>query len=267
MAVEVDKSIILLEAVLGGSVAKVSLNRPDVLNAIGTATAIRMMEVLDEIEAEARYRCVILTGTGERAFSTGGDLKERRGMTPEQWVRQHRLFEEMNYRVRNLRKPIFAAVNGFAVAGGLELAMQTDFIIAADHAKFGQPEVTRGIMPGAGGTQNLSRRLPRGLALQLLMTGESIDAAEALRLGLVNKVVPLVELMTTAEQIAGRIAANSPLAVQQAKKSARMGADAPIEQAMNIEIECYQAMVDHPDRYEGINAFNEKRPPKFQDAF
>jgi enoyl-CoA hydratase/carnithine racemase len=264
---DVDPNIVLLERLRDGTVAKVTLNRPEVLNAIGTATAVRLNQVLDDIEADAHIRCVIVTGAGERAFSTGGDLKERNTMTPQQWTEQHRLFEHTYYRIRNLRKPIFAAVNGFALAGGLELAMQTDFIIAADHARFGQPEVTRGIMPGAGGTQNLPRRIPRGMALQLLMTGEAIDAEEALRLGLVNAVVALAELLPLAEQIAARIAANSPLAVQQAKKSVRMGLDAPIEQAIGIELECYAAMVDHPDRYEGVRAFNEKRPPNFQDAF
>ena len=158
-------------------------------------------------------------------------------------------------------------MNGVAVGGGCEMAMSTDFIIAADHARFGQPEVTRGIMPGAGGTQLLPRYLPRGLALQLLMTGELISAAEAHRWGLVNRVCPGAELMASAMELAGRIAANSPAAVQQAKRSARMGLELPLEAGIETEIECYQRMVDHPDRDEGIDAFNERRPPVFRDVY
>jgi enoyl-CoA hydratase len=147
------------------------------------------------------------------------------------------------------------------------MAMSTDFIIAADHARFGQPEVTRGIMPGAGGTQLLPRFLPRGLAFQLLMTGEMIGAADAHRWGLVNSVHPAGELMDEAMRLAERIAANSPAAVQQAKRSARMGLELPLEAGIETEIECYQRMVDHPDRYEGIDAFNERRTPVFRDAY
>src|SRR5581483_5992474 len=131
-----DKDIVLLDELQDGTVAKVTLNRPEVMNAFNTATALRLEEVLDEIEAKPHIRCVIVTGAGERAFCTGADLKERRGMTSEHWVQQHRLFEHVHYRVRNLRKPILAAVNGYCVAGGLELAMQTDFLIAADHSRF-----------------------------------------------------------------------------------------------------------------------------------
>ncbi|HXM56278.1 MAG TPA: enoyl-CoA hydratase/isomerase family protein [Candidatus Dormibacteraeota bacterium] len=250
-----------------GGVALVTLNRPHVLNAMNTAMGVRMGEVMDEIAEDASVRVVVLTGAGERAFCAGGDLKERQGMTPEQWTRQHRIFERSHYKIRNLRKPIFAAVNGVAVGGGCEMAMSTDFIVAAEHARFGQPEVTRGIMPGAGGTQLLPRFLPRGLAFQLLMTGEMISAAEAHRWGLVNRVLAAGELLDEAMGLAERIAANSPGAVQQAKRSARMGLEQPLEAAIETEIECYQRMVDHPDRYEGVDAFNERRPPVFRDAY
>src|SRR2546429_1109296 len=250
-----------------GSVALVTLNRPHVLNAMSTAMGVRMGEAMDEIAEDASIRVVVLTGTGERAFCAGGDLKERQGMTPEQWTRQHRIFERSHHKIRNLRKPIFAAVNGVAVGGGCEMAMSTDFVLAAEHARFGQPEVTRGIMPGAGGTQLLPRFLPRGLAFQLLMTGELISAADAHRWGLVNRVLPAGELLDQAMDLAQRIAANSPAAVQQAKRSARMGLELPLEAAIETEIECYQRMVDHPDRHEGVNAFNERRTPVFRDAY
>ena len=214
---------------LDGGVALVTLDRPEVLNAINTAMGVRLDEVMAELAERKSVRVVVVTGAGERAFSAGGDLKERQGMTPDAWGYQHRIFEHANWRVRNLKKPIFSAVNGVAVGGGCELAMSTDFIIAADHARFGQPEVTRGIMPGGG--------------------------------GLVNRVVPRGELLEEALGLATTIAANSPGAVQQAKRSAKLGLEAPIEQAIEIELECYQRMVDHPDRHEGVNAFNEGRRP------
>ena len=260
-----DGDPVLLER--RGAIALVTLNRPHVLNAMSTAMGVRLGEVMDEIAEEAGIRVVVLTGAGERAFCAGGDLKERRGMTPEAWTRQHRIFERAHHRIRNLRKPILAAVNGVAVGGGCEMAMSTDLIVAADHARFGQPEVTRGIMPGAGGTQLLPRLLPRGLAFQLLMTGELISAADAHRWGLVNAVHPAGELIPEALRLAERIAANSPAAVQQAKRSARMGLELPLEAGIEIEIECYQRMVDHPDRHEGVDAFNERRTPSFQDAY
>jgi enoyl-CoA hydratase len=260
-----EGSPILLER--RGAIALLTLNRPHVLNALNTVMGLRLGELMDEIAEEASIRVVVLTGAGDRAFCAGGDLKERQGMTPEQWTRQHRIFERAYHKLRNLRKPIFAAVNGVALGGGCEMAMSTDFLIAAEHARFGQPEVTRGIMPGAGGTQLLPRYLPRGLAFQLLMTGELISAAEAHRWGLVNRVCGADELLDAAMELAERIAANSPGAVQQAKRSARMGLELPLEAGIEVEIECYQRMVDHPDRYEGIDAFNERRAPRFRDSY
>jgi len=266
MANEPDQ-LLLVESVRDGRVVLLTLNRPHVLNAINTALARRLLEVLDDLSERPAVRAVVLTGAGERAFSAGGDLKERGGMTPDDWTHQHRIFEQVSYRLRQFRKPLFAAVNGVAVGGGCEMAMSTDFVIAAAHARFGQPEVTRGIMPGAGGTQFLPRYLPRGLALQLLMTGELLSAEEAHRYGLVTRVYPAAELRTAALEIAGTIAANSPAAVQQAKRAAKLGLEQPIEQAIEIELECYRRMVDHPDRYEGVAAFNERRAPNFQDAY
>lgn len=257
---------VLLELRQGGRIALVTLNRPEVLNAFNTETSVRLATILTELADRAEVRVVVLTGAG-RAFSAGGDLKERHGMTPRQWVHQHRIFEATHHRLRNFRKPIFAAVNGVAVGGGCELAMSTDFIIASTSARFGQPEVSRGIIPGVGGTQLLPRFMPRGVALELLMTGRMFSAEEALGWGLVNRVVEPGELLAVAEEIASRIAANSPGAVQQAKHAVRVGLDSPLEQAIEIELECYQKMVNHPDRFEGVTAFNEKRPPEFEDAY
>jgi enoyl-CoA hydratase len=258
---------VLVEREQEGRVALVILNRPHVLNAFNSQLAHAFIGRLEALADDSRVRVIVLTGAGDRAFSAGADLKERQGMTPEQWTRQHRIFERMHYLVRTMRKPVFAAVNGVAVGGGCELAMSTDFIIASETARFGQPEVRRGIMPGAGGTQFLPRFLPRGVALQLLMTGELISAADAYRWGLVNRVYAPADLLVAAREIAGAIAANSPTAVQQAKRSVKMGLDQPMEQAIEIELECYQRMVAHPDRLEGVAAFNEKRTPEFLDAY
>ncbi len=258
---------VLVEFSRNGRVAQITLNRPHVSNAISTDLALRFIDALQGLADRPAVRVLILTGAGDRAFCAGADLKERMGMTPEQWTRQHRIFERMHHLVRAMHKPIFAAVNGAAVGGGCELAMSTDFLIASEHARFGQPEVKRGIMPGAGGTQFLPRFLPRGLAFQLLMTGELISAQEAHRWGLVNRVCAPGDLLTAAQEIADAIAANSPTAVQQAKRSAKMGLEQPIEQAIEIELECYQRMVGHPDRVEGVAAYNERRAPNFLDAY
>jgi enoyl-CoA hydratase/carnithine racemase len=253
---------------MGGNpgVTLLTLNRPEVMNAINTELGEWLDEILANIAEQPSVRVVVVTGAGDRAFSAGGDLKERMTMTPEQWMHQHRIFERAFFRIRNLRKPIIAAVNGIAAGGGCELAMNCDFIIASENARFGQPEVKRGIMPGGGGTQNLPRFVPRGLALELLMTGELIDAQTAARVGLVNHVYPRESLLADAERIASLIASNSPAAVQQAKRSAKLGISEAIEQAIEIELECYLRMVDHPDRYEGVMAFNERREPQFQDV-
>jgi enoyl-CoA hydratase/carnithine racemase len=243
----------------------VTLNRPSVLNAMNTALSVRLGEVAGEVSERSSVRVVVITGAGDRAFCAGADLKERRGMTPEAWARQHRVFERTARTLRELPKPLLAAVNGVAAGGGCEIALAADLIVAAEHARFGLPEVTLGIIPGTGGTQLLPRRLPRGLALQLLMTGELISAAEAHRWGLVNGVWPAGELLAAAMELAGRIAASSPAAVQQVRRAVRLGLDLPLETGVEVELECYRRMVEHPDRLEGVNAFNEGRPPVFRD--
>lgn len=258
-------STVLLEMGHGGRSALVTLNRPEVMNAFDTGTSLELARVFEELGGRPGLRVVMITGAG-RAFCAGADLKEREGMRVEDWVRQHRIFEATNHRIRTFARPVFAVVNGAALGGGCELAMSADFMIASTEARFGQPEVSRGIIPGTGGTQLLPRAVPRGVALELLMTGRSFSAAEAMEWGLVNRIVPAQELMAVAGEIAGQIAANSPAAVQQVKRSVKLGLDSPIEQAVEIELECYQRMVGHPDRLEGVSAFNEKRSPEFEDA-
>lgn len=256
---------VLVEFGHGGRSALVTLNRPEVMNAFDTNTSLELAKVFEELGVRSGLRVVMITGAG-RAFCAGADLKERKGMSTADWVRQHRIFEATNHRIRAFARPVFAVVNGAALGGGCELAMSTDFIIASSEARFGQPEVSRGLIPGIGGTQLLPRAIPRGIALELLMTGRSFSAREAMEWGLVNRIVPPAELMAVAGEIAEEIAANSPTAVQQAKRAVKLGLDSPLEQAVEIELECYQRMVGHPDRLEGVSAFNQKRPPEFEDA-
>lgn len=249
-----------------GKVGLVTLNRPSSMNAFTTSMARQFNETIGRATTDSSIRVIVITGAGERAFCAGADLKERNGMSPEQWNAQHKVFEEKNERIRNSSKPVIGAIKGIAVGGGLELALQMDFLFASSDAKFGQPEVKRGIMPGGGGTQWLPRKVPLGMAMQMLFSGETISANEALRVGLVNAVLPANEVVSAAIDVAQKIAVNSPTAISQAKKSVRLGLEIPIETALGIELQCYSRMVDHPDRHEGIKAFVEKRTPQFLDT-
>jgi enoyl-CoA hydratase len=256
---------VLLEYTGGGAVAVIMLNRP-ADNAIDTAMGVRLTEVLEAIAVEPAVRVAIITGAGRRAFSVGSDLRQRRSMTKQQWLRQRQDFDRTLYTLRQLRKPIFAAVNGIAYGGGSEIAQSTDFIIASENATFGQPEAMVGLSAGGGSPALLPRVLPPGRALQMLMTGEPISAHEAYRLGMVNEIHPPDALMPAALEIAARIASNSPTAVQAVKGAVRMGQGQPTEQAVAIMMEAHWRSAVHPDRAEGIGAFNDNRDPHFQDA-
>ncbi|XVV08332.1 enoyl-CoA hydratase/isomerase family protein [Actinoplanes sp. CA-131856] len=250
----------------GGAVAVITLNRPGADNAISTEMGARLTGVLETIAVEPAVRVAILTGAGSRAFSVGSDLRQRHSMTKQQWLRQRQDFDRTLYTLRQLRKPIFAAVNGIAYGGGSEIAQSTDFIIAAENATFGQPEAMIGLSAGGGSPALLPRLLPPGRALQMLMTGEPITAGEAYRLGLVTEVHPPGDLMPAAMRIAEKIASNSPTAVQAVKRAVRLGEGQPIEQAIAIMMEAHWRSAVHPDRAEGIGAFNDNRDPHFQDA-
>jgi enoyl-CoA hydratase len=256
---------VLLEYAHDERVAVITLNRPNADNAITTATGARLTEILETIAVRPTIRAVILTGAGHRAFSVGSDLRQRRDMTKEDWLRQRQDFDRTLYTVRQLRKPIFTAVNGIAYGGGCELAQSTDFIIASDNATFGQPEAMLGLAAGGGSPALLPRLLSPGKAMQTLMTGDPITAQEAHRLGMVNELYRPDELMNAAHRIAQKIASNSPTAVQAVKQAVRMGQGEPIEQAITIMMEAHWRSAVHPDRVEGIAAFNEGREPDFQD--
>ena len=192
----------LLDYLSDGRVAVITLNRPHADNAITTEMGALLTEVVETIAVRTAVRVVILTGAGDRAFSVGSDLRQRKTMTKEDWLRQRQDFDRTLYTVRQLRKPIFAAVNGIAYGGGCELAQSTDFIIASDNATFGQPEAMLGLAAGGGSPALLPRLLPRGKALQMLMTGDPITAQEAHRLGMVNEIHAPGELMAAAQRIA-----------------------------------------------------------------
>ena len=264
-AAEPDEPV-LVEYSADGRVAVVTLNRPHADNAITTEMGARLTEILESIAVRPAVRAVILTGAGDRAFSVGSDLRQRKSMTKEDWLRQRQDFDRTLHTMRQLRKPVFAAVNGIAYGGGSELAQSTDFIIASENATFGQPEAMIGLSAGGGSPVFLPRVLPPGKALQMLMTGDPITAQEAHRLGMVNELHPQGELMDAAHRIAAKIASNSPTAVQAVKGAVRMGEGQPTEQAIAIMMAAHWRSAVHPDRIEGIGAFNEGRDPTFQDS-
>jgi enoyl-CoA hydratase len=259
-------SPVLVDYLSRDRIALVTLNRPHADNAITTEMGARLTEIVETIAVRPAVRVVVLTGAGERAFSVGSDLRQRKNMTKEDWLRQRQDFDRTLYTVRQLRKPILAAVNGTAYGGGSELAQSTDFIIASDNAVFGQPEAMIGLAAGGGSPVFLPRLLPPGKALQMLMTGDPITAREAHRLGMVNEIHAQGELMDAAIAIAQKIASNSPTAVQAVKRAVRLGEGQPIEQAIAIMMEAHWRSAVHPDRVEGIGAFNDGRDPTFQDS-
>ncbi|WP_134702963.1 enoyl-CoA hydratase/isomerase family protein [Ammoniphilus sp. YIM 78166] len=248
-----------------GRIVLLTLNRPEVMNSINTELGYELRDTLDRLNEDPTARVIVFTGSGERSFCTGGDLKERNGMTDEQWLKQHRLFQEVFRKIRQSSRPVITAVNGYALGGGCELAFSGDIIYASNSAKFGLPEVTRGIIPGVGGTQTIGRFLPRGVALEMLLTGKSMTAEEAYKYGMVNKLVEPGHLIEETINTARVIAQNSPLAVRMAKKAFRRGIDLPLEEGVEYALECYNRTVSHSDRLEGVRAYNEKRLPNFQD--
>lgn len=255
---------LLVERSDDGYVVTVTLNRPDQMNAMNTGMGEDLLACFDGFQRDRDARAVILTGAGERAFCAGGDLKERNEMTDETWRAQHVIFEQAAFRVLRCPVPVIAAVEGFALAGGCELAILSDFIVASETAVFGVPETTLGIFPGIGGTQILPRLLGAPLAKELIFTGRRMKADEAKAAGLVNHLVPKGQARARAIEIATTIAANGPIAVRQAKKAIAYGSETDLETGMILAIEAYNATVVTEDRLEGVRAFNEKRKPRFQ---
>ena len=246
-----------------GYVVTVELNRPEALNAMNTAMGEDLLRCFEELHRDRAVRAVVFTGAGTKAFCVGGDLKEREGMTDETWRAQHVIFEAAAARVLHCPVPVIAAVEGFAMGGGCELAVLSDFVVCGETAVFAVPEVTRGIFPGIGGTQLLPRILGAPMAKEMIFTGRRVDAREAKAIGLVNHVVPAGQARVRALEIAGTIADNGPLAVRQAKKAVNRGGETDLETGMILAIEAYNNTVTTDDRLEGVRAFNEKRKPRF----
>ncbi|MEM6710511.1 MAG: enoyl-CoA hydratase-related protein [Pseudomonadota bacterium] len=245
-------------------VLQVTLNRPPA-NALNTQMGKDLLTLWQALYVDAYdVRCVLLTGAGEKCFCAGGDLKERNGMTDAQWQQQHALFEQMIQAMTLCPIPILAAVNGAAFGGGTEIACAADFIYASDTARFALTEVTLGIMPGCMGTQNLPRAVGVRRAKEIILTGAPFDATEAASWGLVNRVAALGGLLDAALSTAVRIANNAPIATRQAKKAMHVASQIDSHHGYLYEIEAYNRMVVTEDRLEGVAAFNEKRPPKFQ---
>lgn len=242
-----------------------TLNRPQAANAMNTRMGEELMDLFERFQLDSDgVRAIVVTGAGDKAFCAGGDLKERNGMSDAQWLRQHAMFERMLRAIVACPIPVIGAINGAAYGGGCEITAALDFAYAADNARFALTEVTLGIMPGAGGTQNLPRAMGERRAKEVILTGLPFTAAEACDWGLVNRVFPQAELLEAALATARRIAGNAPISVRQAKQSISRGMQMSLADGLAFEIECYNRMVSTEDRLEGIRAFNEKRKPQFR---
>ena len=246
-----------------GRIGYLTLNRPEVMNAISAKLIAENKEAIRQVEQDEEIRVLIITGAG-KAFMAGADIVELSRMNPYQLHKwNHGILEDLN-ALERLRQPVIAAINGFALGGGLELAMACDIRIASEKAKVGLPEVRLGIIPGAGGTQRLPRLVGKGMAMEMLCTGKMIDAQEAYRIGLVNKVVPHEEVMKTAEEMANEIMACGPIAVQLAKDAVYVGTELPLEAAIEYGHKNVVTSIATEDAKEGLTAFVEKRTPKWQ---
>jgi enoyl-CoA hydratase len=248
-----------------GALGIVTLNRPSVLNALNTKLLAELSFALLELERNADVRAIIVTGAGEKAFAAGADISELNALPSAiAGADQARMGQSITRQIERLRTPVIMAVNGFALGGGCEIAMSGDIRIASENAKFGQPEVNLGLMPGYGGSQRTTRLVGKGMAMYMCLTGEMIDAHDALRSGLVEKVVPLAELMNEAKRIGNAIAAKAPLAIAACKRAINNGAHLAIDDALELEALEFGTLIGTQDFKEGTSAFLEKRKPAWK---
>jgi enoyl-CoA hydratase len=245
------------------SIAYVTVNRPKVLNALNTPTWTDLRTAFEDAKADPSVYGVILTGAGDKAFIAGADISELEHLGAYEAEESSRFGQGVLDLIENLGKPVIAAINGFALGGGCETAMACTMRIAAEHAKFGQPEVKLGLLPGGGGTQRLPRLVGKGRALQLILTGETISAQEAYRIGLVNEVVPAANLIARAETILKQISANAPIAVKFSLEAANKGMDTSQAEGFALEASYFGICAATEDKKEGTSAFLEKRAPQF----
>ena len=248
---------------LSNGIARVTVNRPDKLNALNATVIAELGDAVTRVETDAAVRGVILTGSGQKAFGAGADIAELTAQTPMEGKARAILGQQVFRRLERCGKPVIAAINGFALGGGCELAMACHIRIAADHARFGQPEVKVGIGPGYGGSARLPRLVGKGRALELLLTGGMIDAAEAYRIGLVNRVVPADKLLAEAEAMLRTILENGPLAIRACLEAVDAGLETDLDQALLLEANHFGLLSATADMREGTKAFLEKRKPRF----
>jgi len=241
------------------AVTLVTLNRPEALNALSSAVLEDLIAAFAAFQADDGQRCAVVTGAGDKAFAAGADIKEMADKGAAEFYCDD-MFARWSHLVRETRKPWIAAVNGFALGGGCELAMMADFIVAAETAKFGQPEIKLGVVPGMGGSQRLTRAIGKAKAMDLILTGRMIDAAEAERAGLVARVVPAAELLAEVLKAAEAIAAMAPLAVMAAKELVQAADELPLAEGVRLERRLFHMLAATEDKAEGMAAFIEKRP-------
>lgn len=246
------------------NVATIKFNRPEALNALSTALLREMHDALQDAEADENIRAVVITGTGNKAFAAGADIPEIQALSPV-GARNYslELHEHTRYMER-MQKPIVAKINGYCLGGGEEIALACDFRIAADSARFGQPEINLGVIPGAGGTQRLTRLVGKTKAMELNMLGEQIDANEAYRLGLLNRVVPAQDLDKAVDEFVQKLLSKSPVVLGIIKLAMNKGIEMTLNEALYYEAECFSSTLASEDAKEGLTAFLEKRPPEFE---
>lgn len=251
-----------LEYSLNGKVALISLNRPS-MNPLNKQLFIELIQIMNEIDHNDEIRAVIITGKGVRAFAAGADMSEMKGLDANEMSKWNQISSRAFNRVANMGKPVIAAINGLALGGGCELALCCDFRICSDNAKIALPEINLGIIPGGGGTQRLQRLVGQAKAKELLYFGDMINAEDALSCGLVNKVVPLEELVDAAQEWANRLAEKPAVALRMMKKAVDTGAELDLNQALELESLCFSNTYTTQDRIEGMTAFFEKRKPNY----
>ena len=248
-----------------GRVGYIRLSRPEAMNAISGEVADALAAAFREVSGDSEAWVVVLGAEGEKAFCVGADLKERNRLDDDGWMRNREKVRGMFDALRDVEQPVIASVFGYALGGGFELALNCDLIVASEDALFGLPEVTVGIVPGGGGTQQLPRKVGMARAMELILTGRRISAAEALDIGLVNRVVPRDELEAATGALASELCSASPRAARLAKDAARRGVNVPLPHGIEIEDWAWRRAVETEDRREGIAAFNEKRRPEWKN--
>ena len=246
------------------AVAVVTLNRPKVLNALNGQTLSELSAAMASLKGDAGVRAIVLTGAGEKSFVAGADINELAVLSPVAGKEHARAGQQVFNAIEQLGKPVIAAINGFALGGGCELAMACTLRLAADTARFGQPEINLGLIPGYAGSQRLPRLVGKGRALEILLTGEMIGAARAYEIGLVNRVVPAPELMTEARKLARALASKAPIAVRYIIEAVNQGLDTPFAAGEFLETSLFGTIASSDDMREGTKAFLEKRPPVWQ---